>query len=116
MNGLFLVRSPAARHQNGREENGLIFFVALGLLCIMISFLLLGSYIRLLKKGRCVIGEICGIDNGTSYGQGGTAHFIEVQFIEDGQDIKLVWKEFLLCVFLLSLGILLILAGIYGWY
>ena len=139
----------------------MFFFIILGLLSITAVVFLMSKYIKILKNGKCVMGKISEIDNGTSYALGGTSCFIEVQFYEDGHDIKLItlnhfflppffykrklsrlkkhigrqvhiyynpdnktqvllreyiWKEFFLCFFMFSWGIILILMGICKWY
>ncbi len=135
----------------------MIFLLTLGLLSLTMASFLLGSYISIIRKRRCV-GKICGIDGRCSpQALGVMAFHIEVQFNDDGQDIKLValnsfivlpffekmmlsklkkhvgrqvhiyfdpdnnarvllreymWKEFLMCFFLLLLGSMLITAGV----
>ena len=64
----------------------MIFLIILGLLCFIMGAFLLGSYIRILRKGKCVIGEICKIEEEC---MGSAPVFcIEVQFNKDGQVIK----------------------------
>lgn len=63
----------------------MLFFVILGLLCFIMGAFLFGFDIRILKKGKRVIGKICEIEEAGSPG----IHFcIKVQFNIDGQDIK----------------------------
>lgn len=78
----------------------LIFLIISGLMCISMGIFLLGGYIRLIKKGKCVIGKICGIEFVGNYGVGGTSYFIVVQFKEDGHDRELVTlNQFMLLPF-----------------
>lgn len=91
----------------------------LGLLFITIVIFLRIYYINILKKGKYTIGKICGISNGTIYHIGAAAYFIEVHIYYNPNNQRQVllkeymWKEFLLCAFLLFLGIMLISVGIY---
>ncbi len=64
----------------------MIFFVILGLLCFIMGAFLLGFDIRILKKGKCVIGKICEIEE--AYISPKTCFCIKVQFNKDGQEIK----------------------------
>lgn len=66
-----------------------IIILIFGMLFIGLSFFLLCTDIGILIKGKRVVGEICGIEFHGNYGKG-TPYFIEVQFKENGQDIKLV--------------------------
>ena len=56
------------------------FYSALGLLISLMGIFYLSFCIVTMKKGECVIGTICEIDNG-SPSQGGSAHHIIVQFM-----------------------------------
>lgn len=67
-----------------------IFLITGGSLFIALGLFMLVSYMRILTKGKCVIGEICGIDFRGNYGARAAPYFIEVQFKEEGQDIKLL--------------------------
>lgn len=64
------------------------FYSALGLLISLMGIFYLSFCIVTMKKGECVIGTICEIDNG-SPSQGGSAHHIIVQFNKDGETIRL---------------------------
>ena len=138
----------------------MLFFVILGLLCFIMGAFLLGSYVRILKKGKCVIGKICEIEE--AYRSPAICFCIEVQFNKDGQEIKrialeafvplpfflkhklsklrkkhigrqvhvyynpdndsqvllleYIWKDFLISAFIIFLGIIGILGGIFHWY
>ncbi len=68
----------------------MIFFIIPGLLFSVLAVLLLGFYIRIIRK-ESVIGEICGIDdNGSSHAPGAAVFHIEVSFHKDGTDKKMV--------------------------
>lgn len=66
-----------------------VIILIFGMLFIGLSFFLLGMDISILIKGKRVVGEICGIEFHGNYGMA-TPYFIEVQFKEKGQDIKLI--------------------------
>lgn len=67
-----------------------IIILILGMLFIGLSFFAFGTDIGILIKGKRAVGEICGIEFHGNYGGKGIPYFIEVQFKEKGQDIKLV--------------------------
>ena len=65
------------------------FLLIFSLLICFMGISLLCFYIMIIKKSECVTGKICEIDGGSSYGKGGTAHHIVVQFDKDGQTVRL---------------------------
>ena len=69
----------------------MFFFVILGLLCFIMGVFSLGFSIRILKKGKCVIGKICEIEE--AYRSPAICFCIEVQFNKDGQEIKRIALE-----------------------
>lgn len=138
----------------------MIFFVILGLLHFIMGAFLFGFDIRILKKGKCVIGKICEVEE--AYRKPAIVFCIEVQFNKDGLEIKrialeafvplpfslkhklsklrkkhigrqvhvyynpdndsqvllleYIWKDFLISAFIIFLGIIGILGGIFHWY
>lgn len=65
------------------------FLLILSSLIFFMGIFSLYFCIMIIKKGECVKGNICEIDDGSSYGTGGTAHHIIVRFDKDGQTMKL---------------------------
>ena len=68
----------------------MMILIIFGIIIIGSSFFILYADIEILIKGKRAVGEICGIEFHGNYGGTGTPYFIEVQFKEKGQDIKLV--------------------------
>lgn len=65
------------------------FLLILSLLTCLMGIFCFCFCIMLIIKGECVTGKICEIDDGSSFGTGGTAHHIIVQFEREGQTVKL---------------------------
>ncbi|MDE5749045.1 MAG: hypothetical protein K2I21_15915 [Acetatifactor sp.] len=68
----------------------MMILIIFGIIIIGSSFFILYADIGILIKGKRAVGEICGIEFHGNYGGKGIPYFIEVQFKEKGQDIKLV--------------------------
>ena len=65
----------------------LLFMHIMGLLIFLTAVFMLGFYIRIIVKGECVTGEVCGISNG--HGSSGVhSCSIQVQFKKEKQYIK----------------------------
>lgn len=134
--------------------------LALGIIFCGTAFFLLFTYLRIIKKGESITGEICEIDDGSFTVKGGTFHSIWVQYIGQDETVQqmrsingfilspfrekhklsklrkkhlgkmvhgyllsgkfsklllreFMWKNWILCLFLLLWGLFLLLPGIF---
>lgn len=138
----------------------LFLSLALGIILCGTAFFLLFTYLRIIKKGESITGEICEIDDGSFTVKGGTFHSIWVQYIGQDETVQqmrsingfilspfrekhklsklrkkhlgktvhgyllsgkfsklllreFMWKNWILCLFLLLWGLFLLLPGIF---